>query len=94
MLPMSKDALRWILNLSDMTGKIAPWRLRFTKYESEIIHRAEMKHPNADSLSRLPTDGSDSTILEAYILVRAVFDLISKTWLPQELIQPTALTPR
>lgn len=58
------DALRWILNMADATGKLARWRLRLSKYEFDVVHRAGIKHQSADALSRLTTSGNDDTTLD------------------------------
>lgn len=46
--------LRWTLNATDWTGKLARWKLRITDLGFEIPHVAEIKHQIANVLSRLP----------------------------------------
>ena len=66
------DALRWILNMADATGKLARWRLRLAEYEFDVVHRAGVKHQAADALSRLPTDGEDKAPLDDEIPVLVI----------------------
>ena len=58
------DSLRWILNLSDATGRLARWRLRLADYDYTVEHRRGIVHQAADALSRLPSDGMDETPLD------------------------------
>lgn len=58
------QALRWILNMSDATGKMEIWRLRLSELELDVVHRAGVKHQAAEALSRLPFSGDDETTIE------------------------------
>lgn len=55
------SALRWILSLTESTGRLARWRLRLLQYDFDITHRAGIKHQAPDALSRLPTTASDES---------------------------------
>ena len=66
------DSLRWIMNLSDASGRLQRWRLRLADFEYDVVHRAGIKHQAADALSRMPTDGSDQTPLDDAIPTLAV----------------------
>ena len=33
------DSLRWIMNLSDASGRLQRWRLRLSEYEYDVVHR-------------------------------------------------------
>lgn len=58
------DSLRWILNLTGATGRLARWQLCLSEFDSDVIHRAGVIHQAADALPRLPTGGTDKTTLE------------------------------
>ena len=51
-------ALRWLLQTSDHTGQFARWALIVQDYDFEVVHRAGLKHQNADCLSRQPLPSS------------------------------------
>lgn len=55
-----RDSLKWILNLSDSTGRFARWRLCLSEFEFDVVHKAGVKHQAADALSRLPATGADT----------------------------------
>ena len=53
------DALRWLLTLSDPSGRMMRWRLRLYEFDFEIQYRPGRVHQVPDALSRLITPGSD-----------------------------------
>jgi len=53
-------------------ARINRWRLRLSEYTYEIRHKLGKDHKVADALSRLPTEGLDSTPLDEDIPVLAV----------------------
>ena len=53
-------------------ARINSWRLRLSEYTYEIRHKPGKDHKVADALSRLPTEGLDSTPLDEDIPVLAV----------------------
>ncbi|CDF38306.1 unnamed protein product [Chondrus crispus] len=55
------EAVRWVLNLADSSGRLARWRLRLAEYNYEVQYRPGVKHQLADGVSRLRTDGGDTT---------------------------------
>ena len=50
-----QHALRWLLNLTNVSGRLARWRLRLAEYEFEVEYRPGVKHQLADGMSRLRT---------------------------------------
>ena len=54
------EALRWVLNLANSSGRLVRWRLRLEEYDYEVEYRPGVKHQLADGVSRLRTDGGDT----------------------------------
>ena len=54
------EALRWVLNLADSSGRLARWRLRLADYDYEVKYRPGVKYQLANGVSRLCTDGGDT----------------------------------
>ena len=66
------EALRWVLNLADSSGRLARWRLRLAEYDYELQYRPGFKHQLADSVSRLRTDGGDPAPVDGEVPCFAV----------------------
>ena len=49
-------SLKWLMNISDCTGRLARWSLRIQQHDFEIRHRPGTQHGNADALSRRSYD--------------------------------------
>lgn len=60
------NALKWILNLTDLTGKLVFWRLRLSEFKFEVVHHAGTKHQASDALLRPRMTGTDQTDLQIY----------------------------
>jgi len=45
-------SLKWLMSISDPSGKLARWSLLVQQYDFEIQHRPGAAHGNADALSR------------------------------------------
>lgn len=58
------DSFQWILNLAYASRRLFKWRLRLLEIEFDDVHRASVIHQVADVLSRLLTDGTDTTPLK------------------------------
>lgn len=58
------DSLKWILELTDSTGRLARWSWRLSKLDFDVIHRVSVKNHAADSFSRSQTTGVDGKPLE------------------------------
>ena len=54
------SALIWLMNISEPTGRLARWAIYLQAYDFDIIHRAGLKHSNADTLSRPVIAGINS----------------------------------
>lgn len=61
---MDHASLKWILNLTQVTIRLARGRLRLPKFAVEVVHRAGIRHQAADALSRVPATANDKTPLE------------------------------
>ena len=48
------NAVRWLMNIREPTGRLARWALVLQQYDFEIVHRAGKNNGNADALSRRP----------------------------------------
>lgn len=49
------DVLQWILTVTNVTGKLARWRVRLSEVDFEFFHWILVKHQAADALYRLRT---------------------------------------
>lgn len=47
-------SLKWLMNITDPTGRLARWALLVQQHDFEIRHRPGANHANADALSRRP----------------------------------------
>ena len=47
-------SLKWLMSISDPTGRLARWSLLVQQYDFDIKHRPGAAHANADALSRRP----------------------------------------
>ena len=58
------SSLRWLLNFKDAEGMIGRWLAHLSEFgleQSQIQHRAGVKHVNADALSRRPIRRCENT---------------------------------
>ena len=46
-------ALQWLMDINEPTGRLARWSIYLQAYNFKIIHRAGIKHTNADAMSRI-----------------------------------------
>ena len=51
--------LVWLMSAKDLTGQHARWALMMQSFNFKIVHRAGVKHLNADALSRLPQPSTE-----------------------------------
>ena len=58
------EALRWVLNLADRSGRLARWRLRLAEYDYDLQYRPGVKHQLADGVSRLRTDEGETAAVD------------------------------
>ena len=58
------EALRWVLNLGDSSGRLARWSLRLAEYDYELQSRPGVKYQLADGVSRLRIDGGDTELVD------------------------------
>ena len=60
------------MGLTNAKGKLAHWRLRLQEMDFETVHRPGINKKAANALSRLLTDGEDTSPLEDDVPVLAV----------------------
>jgi len=65
-------ALLSVLTSMSPNTRINRWRLRLSEYNYEIRHKPGKDHKVADALSRLPTEGLDTTPVDEAIPVLAM----------------------
>ena len=53
-------SLKWLMNQSDLNGRLARWSMKLQGFNFTIEHRKGSQHIVPDSLSRLPSDSVDS----------------------------------
>jgi len=58
------NALRWLMNINDPTGRLVRWRLRLSEFDYTIVYRPGRVHQVPDALSRVPTNGGDTAPLD------------------------------
>ena len=46
--------LLWLMSTRDLNGQYARWQMMLQEFDFEVVHRAGIKHQNADVLSRFP----------------------------------------
>lgn len=57
------DSLKWILSLTDITGRLARWRLWLFKSDFDVEHRAGLRRQAVDTLFRVETTNGDNAPL-------------------------------
>ena len=55
-------SLKWLMSITDPTGRLARWSLLIQQHDFEIRHRPGVSHANADALSRRPYPLSSPSI--------------------------------
>ena len=59
------DALRWLMTLTDSSGRLMPWRVRLSEFDFTITYRPGRVHQVPDALSRLISpDGNDDNAVD------------------------------
>ena len=69
------DSLKWLLNLSDASGRLQRWRLRLQEFTYDIQYRPGAQHKAADAVSRLSTTGHDDEPIDDDLPVLALTDV-------------------
>ena len=55
------EALKWLMTLTDPSGRLTRWRLRLAEFDYEITYRPGRVHQVPDALSRIETSGVDKS---------------------------------
>jgi len=58
------QALRWICNTTDSSGRLMRWRLRLSEFTFDVVYKAGASLYTTDFLSRAGTDALDDSDLE------------------------------
>ena len=51
------QALKWLLGATDVSGRLARWRIRLSEFDLALDYKKGKKNTIADAISRLPTNG-------------------------------------
>lgn len=62
----------WIGNVANAIRKLAQRRLRLFEYEFDFFERRRVKHPAADALSRVGTNGLENSPVDYNIAVMSI----------------------
>lgn len=90
---MDHDALKWILQSADSTGRLAHWRLRLSEFEVEVEHRTNIVHQAAKTISQLALNGKDKSTLEDDIPLLATDENTSENTSKNDYRWVTAVVP-
>lgn len=74
------QALRWVFNLDDPTGRLSRWALRLQDFDFEVRYKKGSDNAVADAVSRLPTYGRCDFEVDVDLPVYIV-DYPSKPWI-------------
>lgn len=58
------NAIKWILKLTDLTGKLGRWRRPLAEFALYAVHRTRRKPQVTESLLLLKITGTDQTPIE------------------------------
>ena len=72
------NAVRWLMNIKEPTGRLARWALLLQQYDFEIVHRAGKSNGNADALSRRDYDSIIAAVDTSGVQTDKIKDLQRK----------------
>ena len=58
------SALQWLMSFKEPEGQVARWIEELQSYSFSVVHRAGVRHTNADALSRRPCSQDDCRYCE------------------------------
>ena len=67
-------ALKWMMNLTDASGRLARWRMRLLEFDFTVQYKKGAKNTIADCVSRLPTFNETTKVPDATVPCFGVFD--------------------
>ena len=67
-------ALKWMMNLTDASGRLARWRLRLLEFDFTVQYKKGAKNTIADCISRVPTFNETTKVPDATVPCFGVFD--------------------
>ncbi|KMQ81811.1 pol polyprotein [Lasius niger] len=76
------SSLRWLMNQSDLSGRLARWAIKLQGYSFEIEHRKGTENVVADALSRSFEDVDDIAAID--LEVHSEIDLSSSAFQSEE----------
>ncbi|CDF34164.1 unnamed protein product [Chondrus crispus] len=84
-------SLRWLMNVTDPSGRLIRWRLRLSEFDFEIKYKKGKANSQADALSRLRTAGE--TVEEIDDEIPCFMAEPAEAVTPEELIREQAVDP-
>ncbi len=69
------NALKWLMQIRDPTGRLARWSLLLQQFDFEIKHRAGKSNGNADALSRRPYDHEIAAFDKPGVQTERIYEL-------------------
>eukprot|EP00171_Calliarthron_tuberculosum_P020874 IDg20874t1 len=82
--------LRWLLEITDSSGRFMRWRMRLAEFDIEILHKKGSLNTQADAISCLSTQGPTKEREEAEIPCLSVGDTYPETRKEEEVTEEPA----
>ena len=69
------NAVRWLMNIKEPTGRLARWAVLLQQYDFNIVHRSGKSNGNADALSRRDYDNLIAPLDKGGVQTEKIRDL-------------------